>query len=73
MTTHTCIQCAHWNPQGTDQSMLRHGHAQCLQKSLPGHTLSAEARACEKFAATDVQTEMARRAEFGKRKCAGGG
>ena len=45
----TCIDCLHWNPQGTDRSMFRLGFAQCKKKALPGHTTSALAAICDKF------------------------
>lgn len=46
----TCIDCKHWNPQGTERSLFRLGFAQCKKKALPGHTTSAKAHKCSKFA-----------------------
>ena len=40
--------------------MLRYGFAKCDKKPLPGHTLSAKAAACEKFAAIDADKAEAR-------------
>jgi hypothetical protein len=40
--------------------MARLGYARCLKKKLPGHTTSAEAAACERFAAVDAGAAKAR-------------
>lgn len=57
----TCIQCAHWNPKGTDRAMVRLGFAACTKKKLTGHMTSAEAVACERFAPLDTKAADARR------------
>lgn len=57
----TCIACTHWQPKAGDPKLARMGFAQCAKKALPGHTVSAEARACEKFAPLDAGKVAARR------------
>lgn len=61
----TCIACTHWQPKKGDARM---GFAQCAKKALAGHTTSAEARACEKFAPLDADKVAARRAWLEKKK-----
>lgn len=57
----TCIGCSHWSLKDTDRSMARLGFARCMKKALPGHTVSASAAVCVKFASTDEKTEQSRR------------
>lgn len=57
----TCIACTHWQPKAGNEAMARMGFAQCAKKALAGHTTSAEARACEKFAPLDADKVAARR------------
>ncbi|WP_370682246.1 hypothetical protein [Comamonas sp. GB3 AK4-5] len=57
----TCIECTHWSLKDTDRSMARLGFACCLKKNLPGYTTSAEAVACQRFAAADAGAAKARR------------
>lgn len=64
----TCIQCVHWNPKASDPNMLRVGFARCMKKALPGHTVSASAAVCVKFATADEQTEQSRRDWLAKRE-----
>lgn len=64
----TCMNCQHWNPRETDANMLRHGFARCDKKALPGHTLSAKAVACVKFAAIDQDKAEAREKWLTERK-----
>ena len=66
----TCIACTHWQPKAGDKALARMGFAPCDRKALAGHTTSAEARACEKFAQIDADKVAARRAwlEKGGRK-----
>lgn len=64
----TCMNCQHWNPKSTDTNMLRYGFARCDKKPLPGHTLSAKAAACEKFAAIDQDKAEAREKWLTERK-----
>lgn len=64
----TCIACTHWQPKKGDASMARIGFAQCAKKALAGHTTSAEARACEKFAPLDTAKVAALRAWLEKKK-----
>ena len=64
----TCMNCQHWNPKATDTNMLRYGFAKCDKKALPGHTLSAKAVACEKFAAIDQDKAEAREKWLTERK-----
>lgn len=56
----TCSGCAYWSLKDTDRSMARLGFARCMKKKLPGHTTSAEAAACERFAAVDAGAAKAR-------------
>ncbi|MDR3004077.1 MAG: hypothetical protein LBV14_07560 [Acidovorax sp.] len=60
-TNSTCIECTHWSLKDTDRSMARLGFARCLKKKLSGHTTSAEAVACPRFAAADAGAATARR------------
>lgn len=64
----TCMNCQHWNPKATDTNMLRYGFAKCDKKPLPGHTLSAKAVACVKFAAIDQDKAEAREKWLTERK-----
>lgn len=64
----TCMNCQHWNPKATDTNMLRYGFAKCDKKALPGHTLSAKAEACEKFAPIDADKAEAREKWLTERK-----
>ncbi len=57
----TCIACTHWQPKKGDAKLARMGFAPCDKKALAGHTMSAEAAACEKFAALDADKVAARR------------
>lgn len=57
----TCIECTHWNTKGTDRAMVRLGFAACARKKLTGHTVSAEAQACERFTALDAKAVAVRR------------
>lgn len=63
-----CIGCAHWSLKDTDRSMASLGFARCMKKALPGHTVSACAAVCTKFAATDEKTEQGRRVWLAKRE-----
>lgn len=57
----TCSGCAYWSLKDTDRSMARLGYARCLKKKLLGHTTSADAAACERFAAADAGAVQARK------------
>lgn len=56
----TCSGCAYWSLKDTDRRMARLGYARCLKKKLPGHTTSADAAACGRFAAVDAGAAKAR-------------
>ena len=62
----TCIECTHWNTKGTDRAMVRLGFAACALKKLTGHTVSAEAQACERFDPLEAKAAAARREWLGK-------
>lgn len=62
----TCVECTHWNPKGTDPAMARLGFAACTQKKLTGHTVSADAQACDRFVPMDAKAAAARRAWLDK-------
>lgn len=68
MALTTCMDCTHWSPKGTDTGMARLGFARCIKRSAPGHTFSAHASACEKFAAADEDTAKARHAKWDEKK-----
>ena len=60
----TCSTCTHWNPKGTDAGMARLGFAACIKRPTPGLTMSAHARACDKFEPADEKTTTARHAKW---------
>lgn len=64
----TCIACTHWQLKAGNAALARMGFAQCAKKALAGHTTSAEARACEKFAPLGADKVVARRAWLEKNK-----
>ena len=57
----TCIECTHWSLKDTDRSIARMGFARCTKKTLPGHTVSADAPVCPRFAAVDAGAAESRR------------
>ena len=63
----TCIECTHWNTKDTDRAMVRLGFAACVLKKLIGHTVSAEAQACERFDPLEAKAADARRAWLDKK------
>ncbi|WP_312589004.1 hypothetical protein [Comamonas terrigena] len=65
---HACIECGHWSLKDTDRSMARLGFARCLKKKLPGHTTSADASACERFAAADAGAVQTRKEWIAKQE-----
>jgi len=64
----TCLTCTHWQPKKGDASLARMGFAPCEKKPLAGHTTSAQARACEKFAPLDADKAAKRRQWMEKTK-----
>ena len=55
-----CWQCTHWSPRSTAPEMARLGFAQCA-KRMPGHTTSAHAPGCDRFAPLSEASDLARR------------
>ncbi|MGU3629857.1 hypothetical protein [Comamonas sp. C24C] len=55
----TCITCQHWHPKDTSPAMVRMGFAQC-EKKTKGHTLSANAPACDRHKPVDEATAQKR-------------
>lgn len=68
----TCIACTHWQPQKGDPKMAAMGFSVCAKNPLLGHTTSADAKACEKFAALDTAKVAARRLWLEKRESRNG-
>lgn len=64
----TCIECQHWQPRAGSESMAAMGFAPCEKKSLPGHTVSANAPACPKFAALPADQVQARKSWLAKKE-----
>lgn len=64
----TCIKCTHWKPKDGTKEMAVMGFAPCEKKSLPGHTVSANAPACHKFAALPADKVQARKSWLAKKE-----